>query len=855
MPRVRVSVVFALVLALPGLAVAAGPPVCHVDYHGDRLPAGAVARLGSVRWRAENITAYALVPGGNLLAAAHSSPGSDGWATALTLWDLDSGRRVRMVVDDVTQDKNGFETGLVFTPDGRRLLTADSVHVSNVSFDRRPRREPTILFWEVPSGRLVARSPALSGEPAHIALSRDGKLAACGTYQGEMVVWSPGASKLRRLHKGDRDTRYEAVAFSPDRKHLVVVLKSGKFECLRIAVDSGKVEQRIPLGDQGRVALSSDGSRVATYDDATKLLLFDTVTGKSRRLVYDVQVRYLEVAFSDDDNTLLTADHWHDKALIWDVAKGQLLRVVPVPGLSQTDQSPGLRITNDGKSLFTTQTRRLVRLWDGHTGKPRSSFPGHVKAPSRVAFTADSREVVSVEARSAASSDVRRWDAATGRTRGAATLTLPAVEGEGTPRARLFSPNGHLLATKTEAKVAHLFDVRTGNRIALRGGEATVTGWAFTPDSRSLILGDSKRSLRFWDTASGMLTRTVDLAKDTTAITWICPAPDGKRVATGENSQKVHLWDASTYKRLTTLIRPDHREPNQPTFDEWETTFSPNGRYLFLSSITNLWVWDVEEGREVGPLEEDEREWSVSCTTSVAVSPDSRLLAWIDSGGAFRLHEIASGRIVARLDGVSRGFAFASTGWRLAAGCEADGSVLIWDLPALFRRGTHDAATPSADALWADLAAADGVRAYRALGRLADHPSAETLIATRLRPTPKPDETWLARQIADLAAASHATREKAERGLADVGEAARLALQQAARTTAELEQRQRLRRLLEGLGTWTPGRLREHRAVLALEARGTAEARRILASLADGAAGARLTVEAKAALARLGDGK
>jgi HEAT repeat protein len=67
----------------------------------------------------------------------------------------------------------------------------------------------------------------------------------------------------------------------------------------------------------------------------------------------------------------------------------------------------------------------------------------------------------------------------------------------------------------------------------------------------------------------------------------------------------------------------------------------------------------------------------------------------------------------------------------------------------------------------------------------------------------------------------------------------------------ELEVRKRVQQLLDEARAWTPERLRDHRAIQALEHIGTPKAIEVLNQLAAGAAGAHRTEEAKAALQRL----
>src|SRR5262249_20675527 len=144
--------------------------------------------------------------------------------------------------------------------------------------------------------------------------------------------------------------------------------------------------------------------------------------------------------------------------------------------------------------------------------------------------------------------------------------------------------------------------------------------------------------------------------------------------------------------------------------------------------------------------------------------------------------------------------------------------------------------------LWADMADRDAGAAQRALWRLAATPGMESYLAGRLAPGVPGRFKELLR---DLDSNDFATREKAEKDLASAGEAAQPALEAALAGAADLELRRRLERLLRPLDGDGLLALRRHRAVLALEARGTAEARRLLRRLAGGEALARLTQEAR----------
>ncbi len=827
----------ALALAL-GPAARGGPPA-RTDRYGDPLPPGAIARLGTVRWRAQyGVSRMAFVPGGKYLATTGAS--------ALSVWDVGAGRVVRTISTDGTPLGDGFEREFAFTPDGKRLLSADQLG-STIPGGMGGRKE-RLLLWDYSSGKLLSQSSDLDGRPDCLALRNDGLLAACANHLGDVFLWEVGKKVVRRVVEGDRRTEFHGLAFAAEGKHLVVLPSEGGV-AQRIDVASGKLLKQVELGSCGRVALALRDGTVATYSDPDRLYLYDTSTGDRRRLPLKEKVDFRDLSFSPDGRTLLAADRYTGGVQFWDVAKGQILRRLRVPGLGSTDGHAGLLLSEDGERLASYEEHRVVRIWDARTGRPLLRFPGHVRPPVHLAFSTDGKEVVSHAHRDhSLGGQLFRWDAVTGKLLARVFPDAPEEGWPGSNQDWLLAPGGGHLAERV-GQATYLYEGSTGKRLVLADKVPPNSDWTFTPDGRALITTGADQEVRLWDVATGKLLRRLELEKKGGPISWLRFTPDGRTLVTGQRWQKVHLWDAATGKHRATLTLPAEREPNQKPLDKWQTAFTPDGRYLFASNTTNLWVWDLVARREIGPFEADHYEWDVAGSGQVAVSPDGRLLAWFDEAWKLRLYEVCTGRIVHRFKEGYSSIAFAPSGWRLATGCEADASVLVWDLPLLFRSQPPGKDT-SPEALWAALAGDDAVQAHRALWRLAALPEAGTFLARHLQPVEALPPERLRALLADLDSPDFATRQKAEGSLAAAGEAVREALAEASARTKDAEVRRRLARLQARLQPRAPERLREVRAVLALEARGTPEARRLLEKLGAGAPEARLTQEAKAALRR-----
>src|SRR5262249_12614769 len=140
-----------------------------------------------------------------------------------------------------------------------------------------------------------------------------------------------------------------------------------------------------------------------------------------------------------------------------------------------------------------------IRLWHLRSGRELLRIDEDTQAVTGLAVTPDGLRIVSCSEGGA----VRTWDAETGW--GAHTLT---TSGGWLPCLSL-SPDGRKLATGGRDGLA-VWDLDSGHLTALNGHTLTVTGAAFTPDSRRLLSGSLDRSLRLWDADSGRLVHVIE---------------------------------------------------------------------------------------------------------------------------------------------------------------------------------------------------------------------------------------------------------------------------------------------------------------------------------------------------------
>jgi WD40 repeat protein len=821
----------------------AEPPPTRTDSLGDPLPAGALARVGTVRFRhLATIITVVYAPDGKSVATG----GRDG---VVRVWDVATGRQLLRIPKDGVllppdeDSRDPHPLPIAYSPDGKRLAT--------------PGPDNTVLVHDAATGRAVLTLRGHEKPVAALAFAPDGN-TLFAMDRGEAVrVWD--ADGKERLRIAGRKTRRAGFALAPDGKTIATAGEDG----VRLwdAARGTELVHLPRLGPSARsVAFSPDGGTLAVGDESGSVHLWDRGTGRMRDgCDFDGSDHAGLVAFSPDGKALVVGG---DAVALYDAATGK--QTARFPG-------PAAAFSPDGRTL-AAGIGLVLGFADARTGRLRPEA-GHTQPLRALAFAPDGKTL----ATSAPDRSVRFWDAATGKeTTGPRGKALHAS-------GLAFSPDGrHLVAAATPTAtvwsnyLVYVWDPDTGKEqpLTFRGHSESTLRVLFAADGKEFFTGSADGDVAVWDPATGKELRRF---KDANRRVYdLALSPDGKTLAAGghayipgqvqEVEGAVRLLDAATGQERATLRTHDRAVLGVGFLRDGRTlvtagTCEPEVLFsgLRLGLGTTPLPDSVEKGEPVVLWELATglpRSRMLSRRDKVcrmAVSPDGRLAALGCQDGSVRIWDLLAGRERRRFDGHAGAvtvLAFSPDGRVLASGA-GDTTVLLWDMSAV--PPAPDVAAPDAKelaGLWVDLAA-DPPTAYRAVGKLAAAPKAAApFLGERVRPAAAPDAGTVARLLADLDNNSFDERERATTELRRLGDLAGPALRQFLKGAPAPEGRRRATDIVAELDHDLPPReqLRDLRAVEVLEWAGAAdELRKVAAGMPE----ARLTREAKAALGRL----
>jgi RNA polymerase sigma factor (sigma-70 family) len=795
------------------------------DAHGDWLPRGALARLGTVRFRLGGWgEAVLFTPNGRQLVAADGGMGA-------SVWDADTGRPLRMLS---RQDLHRAAS-IALTPDGRTAAVGTGTGV--------------IHLFDFLTGLSVKRLSEQREAVISLAFSPDGKLLAAGSdfdyprRHGEdnpILLWDADTGKERRRFSGHKDTVH-CVAFAPDGKTLAS--GGGRYDTtLRlwdVATGTQVCQGTGHGGELWSLAFSPDGQTIATASMDKTIRLWDPATGKEKARLTGHREDVMAVAFSPDGKFLASGSF--DRTLrLWDPAAGKQLWQVEGDQTGSdssgprrlTGGFPALAFSPDGKTLATACRDHTLRLFGVAGGSEVQPIGDQFCAVDAVAFSPDRNRVWTV----GGDRNLRLWESATGKE--VRALQTSVAE----PACVAFSADGRLAATGGEKdKTAHVWDLATGKELQHLATPDMVGTVAFSPDGRTLATANrwQRAEVSLWDVGTGkLLHRLPAPAEQGNYVVSLAFTPDGRTLAAATADGIVQFWDPAT--GVESWPRLKHFEHcHRLVFADDGRTFAVGNRNGLLA------VYESATGKERLRC----RGWPF------CFSPDGRLLG-AGEGTLVSVWDLATGEQVGRFvghHGDVAALAFSADGSRLVSGSE-DTTALVWEMSALGPqlRLLAEPTPAQLELLWLELAGGDAAAASRAIGTLTAAPGqAVPFLAGKLRPVSPADAKEVARLVTDLDSDPFEVRRRAGTELERLGETAEPGLRRALAGELGPDAQRRVERLLDRLQAWPPERLRTVRSLEALERIGTPEARDVVARLARESTGTRTGTAAGEVLRRL----
>jgi WD40 repeat protein len=665
------------------------------DLHGDSLPPGAIARLGSIRFRS-SATSVAYSADGKVLAVG----GAD---NHIRLIDPATGKEIRRLAghqprtyNPPRDNKTAFDalvgsvgegnvTTVAFSSDGKQLASGGW--------------DETIRLWDVEKGEEIRRLAGhQKGMIATVAFSKDGKhLASRGGNDGTVRIWDTATGKelfqlasVGRVNPW-RFNRDSALAFTPDGHTLAV----GDAKVIRfLEVPSGK-EIKTWDAHLSCVSLcySPDGDLLATGGiepghDQYSLRIWDVKTEKElRRCELPKMEPPISLAFSAN-NEQLAAVVEEDILTIFAVATGKPLHRLNQYWASRVTYAP------DGKTIVSVRGP-VIRMWDPATGKEKFlEYEGHQSGVASVAVSPDGKRIAS------AGDSIRLWDPS-----GKPIREIPV---QGGVSVVAFSPDGERLAAACRDRAVRIFDVESGKQVdQLKGHQHMLCGLAISPDGKKLASGDVQSTIKIWDLATSKQLNEIENLSGTECLS-LAFSPDSALLACGgawndssflpkgtiniqgvkmerKEGYLVLMWDAETAKEVRRFSGLSDKIKS--------VAFSKDGKMLAAASKDGrIALWDSASGKDhlyilAHPTPEDKGAGlalggDFAASPAIAFSPDRKTLASVSPDKTIRLWDINTARELRRIQAPDGGFhclAFGKEGKTLITG-SSDTTVMVWDL-------------------------------------------------------------------------------------------------------------------------------------------------------------------------------
>ncbi len=571
------------------------------------LPENAIARIGKGQ-----ITDMEYSPNGKLLAV--STP------IGIWLYDVETGAEVAMFTgykfSSIAQFRNNlnriiyYNTDITFSPDGKTLAATCW--------------DDNIRFWDVQTHQIKA-TLEVKGGVWKVLFSADGNtLISAG---GFIQLWN--ANSLQHKFTFTEDYGYfTSIAISSDGTTLASASNDERIDLwdIKNGKHIAKIHDRT---DSDKVlAFSPDGTILACRGPNKTVRLWDTKTRKRLKMLIGHKKSVETIAFSPDGKTLASGS-WDKTIMLWDVQSGKHKTTL-------TGHKDGIRTLTyspNGDTLASGGHDGTIRFWNTQTNQHKNTFT-HTPFSYPDLLSHDGKTLVA-----SVNKDILLLDIPTGalKSRFEGDLEYPNAALYG--HYILFSQDRTTLANQEKDRQFLLWDVKSGKlkepfTEKMSDVFSNSRSRILSPDGTILAVGKSDGTVQLWNTHTGENKAT--FKKHKKYISALAFSTDGRLLAAGDAQQTIHLWDTVTTEHIISYTTGFGVIGS--------LAFSPNNKILASATQFEIRLWNLETGEYTAT-------YNHLGTTSLAFSSDGKMFASGYRDAMIRLWDVQTGHLYVRLSG------------------------------------------------------------------------------------------------------------------------------------------------------------------------------------------------------------
>lgn len=548
-----------------------------------------------------------------------------------------------------------------------------------------------VQVWRSADHQLVLNGlPGTPKELSHLAFSQDGKYLAAAGGCDEVQVWALSADRapepLHDLTKAEKSCvhpQIDYLSFDPaDSGILAVWSSSGKVWLVNAQTGASLSVIRQPGGNfsgGGRIEFSANGVKLAASTLTGAIDVFD-VPARIGIGTINVGERLTSFSFNPDGSRIAAAKS--DGAIaVWDADTLSQVKYFADGGSTldfEAGFSPDLRTAAVQSAAGSVLLLDISRAW-GPLPPPGPPLEDSVV---KIATSPDGKWI----ATGSANEYVTLWDAKT--LKRVWTFNGQLADHQKYPSSvsgLAFTPDSRTLVFPRVDSLhapqigVHRLDVMHLSLLpdltVVRGkDEITIAGVAAGPEGKIAAVGDSG-VLHVWD-ATGKLLPTSFVGGPGMPEPVVF-SPDGKWLAVeSRDYQSIALLDAANLDKKPRLLRSDH------PLEAEDISFSPGATatsgYLAAGGSHGFWIWNLASGQMTTGSSEHTKE--------VKFSPDGRLILLQLQNSTVELWDPGAGKLVGNalqtagpsVENLPGGIAFSADGSRAFAGMWRD-TFRVWD--------------------------------------------------------------------------------------------------------------------------------------------------------------------------------